>query len=150
MPVDFSFLENAAPKAPEPEKPKNDDMANVAVRVDAESFLMCDGEYIDIIIKADQVTKTKLPTGQHLLEFISTKDSQVKVEKTVDFPEGGKNYLVIVDGLKSALTPPPLMPQQPAQPQAPKNPYLDQLNQMQWNNPLATPTPPAFPQGGNN
>lgn len=142
MPVDFSFLQNAAPQKPEQpiEKPDTG-IANVAIRVDADCFLQCDGEYVDIQLKAGQVVKTELPTGQHLLEFISTENTNVKVEKAVDFPESGKNYLVVVNELKAAIAPP--IPQ--AQQTPPQNPFLDQLNQMQWNNPLATPVPPPMP-----
>ena len=142
MPVDFSFLQNAAPQKPEqPEQKPNSGVANVTVRVDADCFMQCDGEFVDIQRKAGQVTKTELPTGQHLLEFLSTDNPNVKVEKMVDFPESGKSYLVIVNELKAAVAPP--MPQAPQQQAAPQNPFLDQLNQMQWNNPLM---PPAMPQ----
>ena len=142
MPVDFSFLQNAAPQMPEqPEQKPNSGVANVTVRVDADCFMQCDGEFVDIQLKAGQVTKTELPTGQHLLEFLSTENPNVKVEKMVDFPESGKSYLVIVNELKAAVAPP--MPQALQQQAAPQNPFLDQLNQMQWNNPLM---PPAMPQ----
>ena len=146
MPVDFSFLQNVAPQKPEQpiEKPDTG-IANVAIRVDADCFLQCDGEYVDMQLKAGQVAKTELPTGQHLLEFISAENTNVKVEKMVDFPESGKNYLVVVSELKAAIAPP--IPQ--AQQTPPQNPFLDQLNQMQWNNPLAAPVPPPMPEETN-
>ena len=152
MPVDFSFLQNAAPEQPkQPEQKPDTGMANITIRVDADCFLQCDGEYVDIPLKADQIAKTELPTGQHLLEFISTENANIKVEKTVDFPESGKNYLVIINELQAAVAPP--MPQGQPQQAAPQNPYLDQLNQMQWANPLVPPampqTPPPIP-GDNN
>lgn len=143
MPVDFSFLENAAPpKQEQPESKPDTGLANVTVRVDADCYMQCDGEYIDVQLKAGQVSKTVLPVGQHLLEFLSTENPNVKVEKMVDFPESGKNYLVVVNELKAAVAPP--MPQGQPQHAAPQNPYLDQLNQMQWNNPLMPP--PTMPQ----
>ena len=148
MPVDFSFLQNAAP--PKPEEPKQPEqkldtgLVNVTIRVDADCFMQCDGEFVDVPLKAGQVTKTELPTGQHLLEFLSTENPNVKVEKMVDFPESGKNYLVVVNELKAAVAPP--MPQGQPQQAAPQNPYLDQLNQMQWNNPLMPPSMPGMPQ----
>jgi len=156
MPVDFSFLQNAAPAKPEepkqPEQKTDTGLANVTVRVDADCFMQCDGEFVDVPLKAGQVTKTELPTGQHLLEFLSTENPNVKVEKMVDFPESGKNYLVVVNELKAAVAPP--MPQASAQQAPPQNPYLDQLNQMQWNNPLVPPAmpqmPPPMPGGNNN
>lgn len=141
MAIDFSFLEGVAPKQQEPEPEVVSGVANITIRVDADCMMQCDGEFVDIQLKAGQVTKTELPTGQHLLEFLSTENPNVKVEKMVDFPESGKSYLVIVNELKAAVAPP--MPQAPQQQAAPQNPFLDQLNQMQWNNPLM---PPAMPQ----
>lgn len=148
MPIDFSFLQNAAPEQPkQPEQEPDTGMANITIRVDADCFMQCDGEYVDIQLKAGQVTKTELPTGQHLLEFLSTENPNVKIEKMVDFPESGKNYLVVVNELKAAVAPP--MPQAQAQQAAPQNPFLDQLNQMQWNNPLAAAVPPPMPPSNN-
>jgi hypothetical protein len=143
MPIDFSFLQNAAPQQLEPEQKQDTGIVTVAVRVDADCFMLCDGEYVDIQLKAGQVTKTELPTGQHLLEFLSTENSNIKVEKMVDFPESGKNYLVVVNELKSAVAPP--VPNAPTQQAQPHNPYLDQLNQMKWNNPLVGTVPPPMP-----
>ncbi len=77
-------------------------MANVTVRADADSFLLCDGEYLDIQLEAGKMTKIQVSIGQHLLEFIYTEDANIKVEKVVDFPEAGKNYLVLVQDLKAA------------------------------------------------
>lgn len=143
MPVDFSFLQNVAPPKQEQPEPKPENgLANVAVRVDADCYMQCDGEYVDVQLKAGQVVKTGLPIGQHLLEFLSIENPNVKVDKMVDFPESGKNYLVVVNELKAAVAPP--MPQGQPQQAAPQNPFLDQLNQMQWNNPLMPP--PAMPQ----
>ena len=150
MPVDFSFLQNAAPpkqeqpQQPEPVQQPVSNMATVAVRVDADCYMQCDGEFIDVPLKAGQISKTELPTGQHLLEFLSTENPNIKVEKMVDFPESGKNYLVVVNELKAAIAPP--MPQGQPQQAAPQNPFLDQLNQMQWNNPMMPPPPPSMPQ----
>ena len=145
MPVDFSFLQNAAPAKPEQPEPKPDTgLANITLRVDADCFMQCDGEYVDIQIKAGQITKTELPIGQHLLEFLSSENPNIKVEKMVDFPESGKNYLVVINELKAAVAPP--IPQGQPQQVKSQNPFLDQLNQMQWNNPLAPPVPPSMPQ----
>ena len=148
MPIDFSFLQNAAPEQPkQPEQEPDTGMANITIRVDADCFMQCDGEYVDIQLKAGQVTKTELPTGQHLLEFLSTENPNVKIEKMVDFRESETNYLVVVNELKAAVAPP--MPQAQAQQAAPQNPFLDQLNQMQWNNPLAAAVPPPMPPSDN-
>jgi|GEM_PF-6219079 len=142
MSVDFSFLQNAAPRQQEqPEQKPDSGLAHVTVRVDADCFMQCDGEYLDIPLKAGQVCKTELPTGQHLLEFLSTENPNVKIEKMVDFPESGKNYLVVITELKAAVAPP--MPREQTQQVPPQNPFLDQLNQMQWNNPMMPPSMPG-------
>lgn len=142
MSVDFSFLQNAAPRQQEqPEQKPDSGLAHVTVRVDADCFMQCDGEYLDIPLKAGQVCKTELPTGQHLLEFLSTENPNVKIEKMVDFPESGKNYLVVITELKAAVAPP--MPREQTQQVPSQNPFLDQLNQMQWNNPMMPPSMPG-------
>ncbi len=84
--------------------PKNETgMANVTIRVDADCFLLCDGEFMEEIeIVANQIKKAQFPIGQHILEFIDVTDPDVKLEKEVDFPEEGKNYLVLIKGLQEA------------------------------------------------
>ena len=84
--------------------PKNETgMANVTIRVDADCFLLCDGEFMEEIeIVANQIKKAQLPIGQHILEFIDVTNPDVKLEKEVDFPEEGKNYLVLIKGLQEA------------------------------------------------
>ena len=84
--------------------PKNETgMANVTIRVDADCFLLCDGEFMgEIEIVANQIKKAQLPIGQHILEFIDVTNPDVKLEKEVDFPEDGKNYLVLIKGLQEA------------------------------------------------
>lgn len=151
MALDFSFLEDVAPKQQEPEPVVVSAVANITIRVDADCMMQCDGEYVDLPLKAGMMAKTQLPIGQHLLEFFSSENPNIKVEKVVDFPESDKNYLVLVNELKAAIAPP--MPQnqpsqQPGMP--PQNAFLDQLNQMARMNPLANmsmpPTsPPSLP-----
>ncbi len=135
MPVDFSFLENAAPKQQGLEPVKVSGIANVSIRVDADSFMQCDGEYIELPLKAGIMAKTQLPIGQHLLEFFSQENPNIKIEKVVEFPESEKNYLVIVNELKAAIAPP--IPQTTQQ-TPPSNPFLDQLNQMAKMNALSS------------
>ena len=101
MAIDFSYIEDAVPqKESTPIKP---DTVNVTMRVDADSFLHCDGEFVDIQLKAGVITKTKLPVGKHLLEFMSMEASGIKVEKAVDFPEASKNYLVLISDLSESI-----------------------------------------------
>lgn len=150
MSLDFSFLEDVAPKQQEPEPVAVSGVANITIRVDADCMMQCDGEYVDLPLKAGVMAKTQLPVGQHLLEFFSSENPNIKVEKVVDFPESDKNYLVMVNELKAAIAPPipqNSISQQPGIP--PQNSYLDQLNQMARMNPLAsmgmTQTPPPPP-----
>lgn len=100
MAIDFSFLEGAAQNE---NTPIQTDTANVTIRVDADSLLLCDGDYIDQPFNAGVLTKIQLPTGQHLLEFLCVENPDVKVEKVVDFAEAGKSYLMIVNELKAAV-----------------------------------------------
>ena len=85
--------------------PKNETgMANVTIRVDADCFLLCDGEFMeDIQIVANQIIKAKLPVGQHLLEFMDMENPDIKVEKPVDFPDEGKSYLLLITGLQANI-----------------------------------------------
>ena len=101
MPIDFSYLEGAAPQ--EESTPVKSDTANVTIRVDADSMLLCDGEYMDQVFKAGVLTKIQMGPGQHLLEFLYTEDPDIKIEKEVDFPETGKSYLVLIKGLKELV-----------------------------------------------
>ena len=101
MAIDFSYLEGVAPQ--EESTPVMPDTANVTIRVDADSLLLCDGEYIDQPFKAGILTKIQLSPGQHLLEFLYTEDPDIKIEKEVDFPESGKSYLVLIKGLKELV-----------------------------------------------
>ena len=114
MALTFNQVKPATAPQEQAPTPKNDvGMANVTIRVDADCYLLCDGEFMDVA------------------------DPDVKVEKAVDFPDEGKSYLVLVNDLTKAKTefnqkqksdnflssPPPL----------PTTPNM-QLSQMQgWN-----------------
>ena len=138
MAIDFSFLENAAPQQPEPEPVKQESgVANVTIRVDADCFMQCDGEYVDLPLKAGMMAKTQLPIGQHLLEFISQENPNIKVEKVVEWPESDKNYLVMINELKAQVAPAMPQMQAPQMQTPPQNAFLDRLNQMAQMNPLA-------------
>lgn len=99
MAIDFSYLNGATPQ--EDNTPKLN-TANVTIRVDAECVLYCDGECIDVQLKAGVITKTKIPVGSHLLEFISSETPLAKVEKVVDFPVANMNYVVLISELSEA------------------------------------------------
>ena len=99
----FNFLGQNIDKEKKETAQEIPSVASVTIRADADCFLFCDGEYLDIQLEAGKMTKIQAPVGQHLLEFLYTEDPDIKVEKRVDFPEAGKSYLVIVKDLKDAV-----------------------------------------------
>ena len=78
-------------------------MANISIRVDANCFLLCDGEFTEIELQAGKITKVQLPVGQHLLEFVDIEYPELKMEKEVDWPNEGKSYLVLVNEFKEVV-----------------------------------------------
>ena len=78
-------------------------MANISIRVDANCFLLCDGEFTEIELQAGKITKVQLPVGQHLLEFVDIECPELKMEKVVDWPDEGKSYLVLVNEFKKVV-----------------------------------------------
>ena len=99
----FDFIGQNAGEEKKEAPQQTQEMANVTVRCDADCFLLCDGEYLDIQLDAGKMAKIQVPIGQHLLEFLYTEDPDIKIEKEVDFPESGKSYLVITKGLKELV-----------------------------------------------
>ena len=99
----FDFIGQNAGEEKKEAPQQTQAMANVTVRCDADCFLLCDGEYLDIQLGAGKMAKIQVPIGQHLLEFLYTEDPDIKIEKEVDFPESGKSYLVIIKGLKDLV-----------------------------------------------
>ena len=101
MPVDYDFLKNAAPSQSE----QNSDAGGkvtVTIRVDADCLLQCDGEFVDVQLVAGNITKVELPLGHHILEFIKPENTDIKLEREVNFPEMGKSYVVLVNEMKAA------------------------------------------------
>ena len=103
MAIDYSYLDEAASQMTPVEETNNADMVNVTIRIDADCFLLCDGEFTEIELKAGKLSKVQLPVGQHLLEFVDLENSDLKMEQVVDWPELGKSYLVLVDGLEELI-----------------------------------------------
>ena len=105
MALTFNQVKPATAPQEQTPAPKNDaGMANVTIRVDADCYLLCDGEFMEgVQIVANQISKVKLPVGQHILEFIDVANPDIKVEKEVDFPNEGKSYLVLIAGLEEAI-----------------------------------------------
>ena len=75
---------------------------NLTLRADAECQVVCDGEFF-VLLNANQIVKEKAPVGQHILQFISISRPDIQVEKIVDFPDAGKNYLVLVNELTTLM-----------------------------------------------
>ena len=80
----------------------SNDFVNLTLRADAECQVLCDGDFL-VLLNANQIVKEKVPTGQHILQFISISRPDMQVEKIVDFPEAGKNYLVLVNELAALM-----------------------------------------------
>ena len=98
----FDFLEQNSVESHPESGNINEEMVNLTVRADAECQVVCDGDFL-FLLPPNQIIKEKAPVGQHILQFISTEYPDVVVEKVVDFPEVGKNYLVIVNDLQALL-----------------------------------------------
>ena len=103
MAIDYSYLDDAASQVAPIKETNNADMVNVTIRIDADCFLLCDGEFTEVELKAGKLSKVQLPVGQHLLEFVDLENSDLKMEQVVDWPELGKSYLVLVDGLEELI-----------------------------------------------
>lgn len=102
MANDYFDILNQGSLLNKPEEPKNDGLVSITVRADAECQVVCDGEFW-ILLNANQVVKEKAPAGQHLLEFISIDYPDVRVEREVDWPDAGRNYLVVVKEFKQLI-----------------------------------------------
>ena len=99
--IDYSFLDHDPTQAKQ--TANTGEMAKVTLRVDADCFLLCDGEFTELQLQAGKLTKTQLPVGQHVLEFIDLENPNAKMEKIVDWPVAGRSYLVLVDDLAKAI-----------------------------------------------
>ena len=77
----FDFIGQNAGEEKKEAPQQTQAMANVTVRCDADCFLLCDGEYLDIQLDAGKMAKIQVPIGQHLLEFLYTEDPDIKIEK---------------------------------------------------------------------
>lgn len=99
----FDFLyQNSQQEQQASNTPANDGFVNLTARADADCQVVCDGDFL-FLLNANQIAKEKAPVGQHILQFVSIDHPDVSVEKIVDFPDVGKNYLVVVNELKSLI-----------------------------------------------
>lgn len=100
----FDFLDqNSQQEQPANNTPTNDGSVNLTARADADCQVVCDGDFL-FLLNANQIAKEKAPVGQHILEFVSIDHPEISVEKIVDFPEPGKNYLVVVNELSKLIS----------------------------------------------
>lgn len=75
---------------------------NLTVRVDADCQVICDGDFL-FLVNANQIVKEKAPVGQHIFNFTSLDYPDATVEKIVDFPVEGNNYLIVVNDLNEKV-----------------------------------------------
>lgn len=99
----FDFLSlNSSQEKPDQEELKRE-CVNLTTRADAECTIMCDGDFLELIA-ANQIAKIEAPVGQHILQFISTEHPDIVIEKVVDFPVSGKNYVLLVNEFHSLIS----------------------------------------------
>lgn len=97
----FDFLSQNAP-SDIPVNDNSNNLVNLTVRADAECTVNCDGDFL-FLLEPGKIQKEKVPIGQHILEFVSTDNPDVKIEKVVDYSELGKNYVLLISELKDAI-----------------------------------------------
>ena len=77
-------------------------MVSLTIRADVDCQVFCDGDFF-ICANAKQPVKKHITAGQHLIYFTPVDCPNVTVEKIVDFPEKGKNYLIVMNELKEKV-----------------------------------------------
>lgn len=80
----------------------NFNAVTVTIRADLDCQVICDGNPF-LTLTANQIGKGETSAGQHILQFVAAHDPQLCLEKIVDFPFPGKNYLVLVDEFKPLM-----------------------------------------------
>lgn len=73
--------------------------AYLTVKVDIDCKLYCDGDFLDLF-EANRVKKISIEVGQHLMTIESEHCDGVSEDHVVDAAEVGKNYLLLVNGMK--------------------------------------------------
>ena len=73
--------------------------AFLTVKIDIDCKLYCDGDFLDLF-EANKVKKIPIETGQHLFTIESEHSDGVSEDHVVDAAEAGKNYLLLVNGMK--------------------------------------------------
>lgn len=76
--------------------------ATLTVKVDIDCKLYCDGDFLDLF-EANKVKKIIVPTGWHLFTIESEQFYGVTEDHEMDVTESGKNYPLVVSGLKEKI-----------------------------------------------
>ena len=76
--------------------------ATLTTRVNLDGRLFCDGEQL-VVLKANQIKKIQVPVGEHLLQFVLEEDPSLCLERIMDFPAPGRNYLLLLDDIKKMV-----------------------------------------------
>lgn len=105
--MDNNYFETLANSVQEPEQPKSNSsntsgQAFLTVKVDIDCKLYCDGGFLDLF-EANKVKKITVPTGWHLFTIESEQFDDVTEDHEMDVAESGKNYPLLVSGLKEKI-----------------------------------------------
>lgn len=73
--------------------------AYLTVKVDIDCKIYCDGDFLDFF-EANKVKKISVQTGWHLFTIESGQFGEVSEDYEIDVAEAGKNYPLLVKGLK--------------------------------------------------
>ena len=97
----FNSLKNSVQDSERPTSNSSNSLgkAFLTVKIDVDCKLCCDGEFLDLF-EANKVKKIPIETGQHLITIESEHYDGVSEDHVVDAAEAGKNYLLLVNGMK--------------------------------------------------
>ena len=97
----FEALKNSIPNSEQSANnvTNGSGQAFLTVKVDIDCKLYCDGDFLDLL-EANKVKKIPIEIGQHLMTVESEHCDGVSEDHVVDAAETGKNYLLLVNGLK--------------------------------------------------
>ena len=97
MPNDyFDFLYPDFRREKPASETENGGFVNVTLRADMDCQVLCDGDFM-FLLNRKKKKKKKLPVGEHFLQFIAVDKPELCIDKKVDYPVVGKNYVLLVD-----------------------------------------------------
>ena len=73
--------------------------STLTIKVDIDAKIYCDGDFLELV-EANVVKKIPIEVGQHLITIESENVEGVSEDREVDIKEAGKNYLLLVNGMK--------------------------------------------------